>query len=129
VREHRAIVLQAAVAAWIDNLDPVERDFLIVSDLAKRIGSAEKDGLRESFGLEARRRSDNARVVAFGQNDFAIVPPCDIKQSIKQIHVSHRVRKTQKAGRQSPKSLSSSGPDNDTVSGQGSCAIGEGIND
>jgi citrate synthase len=41
---------------------------------------------------QPRCRRNNARIVAFRQNDFAIAPPCDITQPIKQIHASHRMR-------------------------------------
>ena len=59
-------------------------------------GAPSRIGRARSSLLQARRGRDDARIVAFRQNDFAIALPCDIKQTIKQIHASHRVRKTRK---------------------------------
>ena len=56
-------------------------------------GFAEQDRPRDLLGSQPDRGGDDARIVAFRQNDFAIASACDIKQSIKQFHASHRVRK------------------------------------
>ena len=52
----------------------------------------EQNRLRDFLVFETNRGGDDARVVAFRQNDFAIAPACDIKQAVEQIHASHRVR-------------------------------------
>ena len=75
---------------------PSSETFASPAIVFDRIRRAKQDRPREFLFFEPRRGSDNARIVAFRQNDFAIALPCDIKQSIKQIHASHRVRKTRK---------------------------------
>ena len=45
--------------------------------------SAEHDRPGETLISQACSGGNNARVIAFRQNDFAIAPPCDIKQPIK----------------------------------------------
>ena len=71
---------------------PSSETFSLLGDCPDRVGRAEQDRPREFLGFQARCGGDDARIVAFRQNDFAIARPCDIKQSIKQIHASHRVR-------------------------------------
>src|SRR6185437_5179156 len=77
--EHRGVVLQSRITARIDDLDPVQRDFLSGCELAKRIRRAEKHRLPNPLGLQPRCGGDDTRIVAFRENDFAITPPCDIK--------------------------------------------------
>ena len=76
---------------------PSNETFRSARDFFQRSGRAEQDRLGEILVSQACSGRDNARIVAFRQNDFAIALPCDIKQPIKQIHASHRVRKTRKA--------------------------------
>ena len=56
------------------------------------VGRAKQNRLRNALGFQPHRGGDDACVLALRQNDFAIAPPCDIKQPIEQFHASHRVR-------------------------------------
>ena len=89
-RQSLTVGLQPRVAARIDDLDPIERD--TGRRFADRVCGSQQNRPGDLLSFEPHRGGDDARVVAFRQNDFAIAPACDIKQAVEQFHASHRVR-------------------------------------
>ena len=55
---------------------------MIGGDLRHGLGRTEQDRLCDLLLFQANGGGDDARILAFRQNDFAIAPTCDIKQPV-----------------------------------------------
>jgi len=77
--KRRAIGLQPRIAARIDDCDAVERNFRLSRNLAIAAASPSNIG-RQLLRREPRGRRDDARVLAFRQNDCAMALARDINK-------------------------------------------------